>query len=100
MVASPAPINAIDVPAFQAMPSSVSRISTGQIVQLDSNNEILNKNAVLANMQVKREVSNAIADAFCVVFSEALRPIPPFVTRQTTIAFTTLHSAFKHLFWK
>lgn len=48
-------VNAIEVPAFQAMPSSVSRIVTGQIVQLDSNNEVMNKENYQSKT-VKREV--------------------------------------------
>lgn len=45
------------VPAFQAMPSSVSRISTGQIVHLDVNGktEAINQNTIYAS-HVKREV--------------------------------------------
>lgn len=39
-----------NVPAFQAMPSSVSRISTGQIVHIDNVND-------LTEQQFKREVS-------------------------------------------
>lgn len=50
-------MNTIDVPAFQAMPSSVSRISTGQIVQLDTHNEVINQNPVYTSSNVKREVS-------------------------------------------
>lgn len=46
------------VPAFQAMPSSVSRISTGQIVHLDLNgkSEAVNPNSIYST-NVKREVS-------------------------------------------
>lgn len=45
------------VPAFQAMPSSVSRISTGQIVHLDLNgkSEPINPNSIYST-NVKREV--------------------------------------------
>lgn len=47
----------VAVPAFQAMPSSVSRISTGQIVHLDVNGktEALNQNSIYSS-HVKREV--------------------------------------------
>lgn len=47
----------VAVPAFQSMPSSVSRISTGQIVHLDVNGktEALNQNSIYAS-HVKREV--------------------------------------------
>lgn len=52
------PFKVAAVPAFQAMPSSVSRISTGQIVHLDVNGktEAVNPNSIYAT-SVKRDVS-------------------------------------------
>lgn len=49
------------VPAFQAMPSSVSRISTGQIVHLDLNRkgDAVNPNSIYST-NVKREVCGFI----------------------------------------
>lgn len=47
------------VPAFQAMPHSVTKISSGQIVPLDTKTEI-NRNAVYPSNYVKREVSHRI----------------------------------------
>lgn len=48
----------VAVPAFQSMPSSVSRISTGQIVHLDVNGkaEAVNPNSIYAS-NIKRDVS-------------------------------------------
>lgn len=44
------------VPAFQAMPQSVTKISSGQIVSIDSKNDITT-NTVYPSNYVKREVS-------------------------------------------
>lgn len=51
MVISPQ-ANAFKVPAFQALPSSVSRISTGQIVHANSNLAKLSNNPFLAISRV------------------------------------------------
>lgn len=45
------------VPAFQAMPQSVTKISSGQIVQLDSKKAVT-ANAIYPSNYVKREVSH------------------------------------------
>lgn len=49
------------VPAFQAMPQSVTKISSGQIVQLDSKQDITT-NAIYPSNYVKREVRNLSTD--------------------------------------
>lgn len=47
------PLTQYQVPAFQAMPQSVTKIASGQIVQLDGQND---RNTVYPSNYVKREV--------------------------------------------
>ena len=59
-----------DVPAFQAMPSSVARISTGQIAQVPQND--INSIAYIQQSNtVKREVSKSSIIYVIVLFSDA-----------------------------
>lgn len=50
------PLHQFQVPAFQAMPQSVTKISSGQIVSLDSKHGVTT-NTIYPSNYVKREVS-------------------------------------------
>lgn len=65
MVISPQ-ANAFKVPAFQALPSSVSRISTGQIVHANSNLAKMGANQISAISRADVSTANGIDDV-CVL---------------------------------